>query len=181
VTSAEEFAEFAEVASFQLRRTAFLLCGDWHTAEDLAQTALAKVFVSWPKIERRGAVHAYARRTLVNAFLDDKRLKRAGEILTETLPECPAESEAPETRMVVLDALATLQPRARAVVVLRFWEDLSVEQTAAVLGCTPGNVKSHTARALAKLRAVLGETMADYQTVGRGAEVGHEVGDARHG
>jgi RNA polymerase sigma-70 factor (sigma-E family) len=181
VTSAEEFAEFAEAASFQLRRTAFLLCGDWHTAEDLAQTALAKVFVSWRKIKRRGAAHAYARRALVNAFLDERRLKRAGEILIETLPECPLEPQAPETRIVVLAALATLPPQQRAVMILRFWEDLSVEQAAAILGCSSGNVKSHTARALSKLRAVLGEAMPDYRTVGHGAEVDREVGDAQHG
>jgi RNA polymerase sigma-70 factor (sigma-E family) len=143
----------------QLRRTAFLLCGDWHTAEDLVQTTLAKVFVCWRKIQRRDAVHAYAARTLVNTYLADRRLKRAGEILTDRLPEWPVEPPAPETRMVVLAALASLPPRGRAVVVLRFWEDLSVEQAAAVLGCSPGNIKSHTARALGELRAVLGEAM----------------------
>lgn len=123
------------------------------------QTTLAKVFVSWRNIQRRDAVHAYATRTLVNTYLADRRLKRTGEILTDRLPECPVEPPAPETRMVVLAALASLPPRGRAVVVLRFWEDLSVEQAAAVLGCSPGNVKSHTARALGKLRAVLGEAM----------------------
>jgi RNA polymerase sigma-70 factor (sigma-E family) len=181
VTSAEEFAEFAGGVSLQLRRTAFLLCGDWHTAEDLAQTTLAKVFVSWRKIRRREAVHAYTRRTLVNTYLADKRLKRTGEILTETLPERPVEPQAPETRMVVLDALATLRPRARAVVVLRYWEDLSVEQVAEVLGCSPGNVKSHTARALVKLRAVLGEAMTGYGPAGRRPVERHEVGDTRYG
>ena len=171
VTSAEgEFAEFAEAASLQLRRTAFLLCGNWHTAEDLAQTTLAKMFVSWRKIKRREAVHAYAKRTLVNVYLDDKRLKRSGEILTDRFPERVAEPQALETRLVVLAALATLPPRARAVVVLRYWEDLSVEQVADVLGCSPGNVKSHTARALGKLRAVLGEPMAGYGPAGRGPE-----------
>jgi RNA polymerase sigma-70 factor (sigma-E family) len=181
VTSAEEFAEFAESASWQLRRTAFLLCGDWHTAEDLAQTTLAKMFVSWGKIKRSGAEYAYAKRTLVNAYLGGKRLKRSGEVLTDRLPECAVASQAPETRMVVLGALATLSPRARAVVVLRYWEDLSVEQVAAVLGCSPGNVKSQTARALVKLRAVLGEAMTGYGTGSRGAEEQHEVGGGRHG
>ena len=182
MTSAEgEFSEFAEAASLQLRRTAFLLCGNWHTAEDLAQTTLAKVFVSWRKIKRRGAVHAYARRTLVNAYLDDKRLKRSGEILTDRLPDRGAEPQALETRLVVLAALATLPPRARAVVVLRYWEDLSVEQVADVLGCSPGNVKSHTARALGKLRAVLGETMTGQGPTGRSPEDGTRLGDSRDG
>ena len=176
-----EFAEFAEAASLQLRRTAFLLCGDWHTAEDLAQTTLAKVFVSWRKIKRRDAVHAYARRTLVNEYLGDKRLKRSGEILTDRFPDCAAEPQALETRMVVRAALATLPPRARAVVVLRYWEDMSVEQVAAVLGCSPGNVKSHAARALVKLRAVLGDATADSAAAGRGPGEQLEAGDTQHG
>jgi RNA polymerase sigma-70 factor (sigma-E family) len=180
-TPGEEFAEFAEAASLQLRRTAFLLCGDWHTAEDLVQTTLAKVFVSWRKIRRRDAVRAYAARTLVNTYLADKRLKRAGEILTDRLPERPVQPHAPETRMVVLGALASLPPRARAVVVLRYWEDLSVEQVAAALGCSPGNVKSHTAWALAKLRSVLDESLTGDDPTGSRPDEHHEVGDARHG
>src|SRR5215469_9446525 len=139
VTSGGEFAEFAEAMSPRLRRMAFLLCGDWHTAEDLAQTALAKVFVSWRKIRRQDAVHAYATRTLVNSYLAHKRLKSSSEVLSGWLPEPLAEAAAPETRMMVLDALATLPPRSRAVVVLRYWADLSVDQAAAVLGCSPGN------------------------------------------
>ena len=176
-----EFAEFAEAALLQLRRTGFLLCGNWHTAEDLAQTTLAKMFVSWRKIKRRGAVHAYAKRILVNTYLDDKRLMRSGEILTDRFPERVAEPPAVETRLVVLAALATLPPRARAVVVLRYWEDLSVDQVADVLGCSPSNVKSLTARALGKLRAVLGEAMTGYGPAGGGPEGRHEMGDSRHG
>ena len=161
VTSAEEFTEFAEAASPRLRRTAFLLCGDWHTAEDLAQTTLEKVFVSWRRIRRREAVHAYATRTLINTYLAYKRLKHTGELLTGWFPEPVVQTPEVEERMMVLDALASLAPRGRAVVVLRFWEDLSVEQVADALGCSPGNVKSLSARALGKLRAVLGEAIAE--------------------
>ena len=161
MTPAEEVAEFAVVALPRLRRTAFLLCGDWHTAEDLAQTTLAKVFVSWRRIRRRDAVQAYATRTLVNTYFADKKLKRPREVLTDTLPERPAEWPAPETRMVVLSALATLPPRGRAVVILRYWEDLSVEQTAAALGVAVGTVKSQTARALVRLRQLIGEDLVD--------------------
>jgi len=167
VTSAEEFIEFATGASPQLQRTAFLLCGDWHTAEDLVQSTLAKVFVSWRRIKRRDAAHAYATRALVNTYLADKRLKRSGEIITDQLPERPAEPQAPELRMVVLQALATLPPRARAVVVLRYWADLSVDQVAAVLGCSPGNVKSQSARALGRLRVLLGDAAAEPVSPGR--------------
>jgi RNA polymerase sigma-70 factor (sigma-E family) len=161
VTSAEEFAEFAEAMFPRLRRMAFLLCGDWHTAEDLAQGALVKVFVSWRRINRHEAAHAYARRTLVNTYLAHKRLKRTGELLTEWFPEPVVQGPALEERMVVLDALATLPPRGRAVVVLRHWEDLSVEQVADMLGCSTGNVKALTARSLDKLRAVLGEALTE--------------------
>ena len=160
MTTAEEFVEFAEAVSPRLRRTAFLLCGDWHTAEDLVQTALVKVFVSWRKIRRQDAVHAYATRTLLNTYLAHKRLKRTGEVLTGRLPEPVVQAPAPEERIMLLDALAALPPRGRAVVVLRYWEDLSVEQTAAVLGCSPGNVKSQAARALSRLRADLGDELA---------------------
>ena len=157
----EEFAGFAAAAAPRLRRAAFLLCGDWHTAEDLAQIALAKVFVSWRKVRRQDAAYAYATRALVNSYLADKRLRRSTEIVTDQVPDRPAMVPAPETRMVVLDALATLAPRSRAVVVLRYWADLSVDQAAEVLGCSPGTVKTLGARARDKLRAVLGEVLAD--------------------
>jgi RNA polymerase sigma-70 factor (sigma-E family) len=181
VTSAEEFVEFAEVMSPRLRRTAFLLCGEWHTAEDLAQTALVKVFVSWRRIRRQDAVHAYATRILVNTYLAHKRLKRTGELLTGWFPEHPVQAPAPETRMLLLDALATLPPRGRAVVVLRYWADLSVEQVADMLGCSTGNVKSHSARALDKLRALLGEEMADSVSPSRLPGERHKPGDTRDG
>ncbi len=162
MTSAEgEFIAFAEAEAARLRRTAFLLCGDWHTAEDLAQTTLAKVFVAWRRINRQDAVHAYATRTLVNTYLAEGRRRRPVEILTGHLPERPTEQHSPELRMALLDALATLPRKSRAVVVLRYWADQSIEQAAATLGCSTGNVKSQSARALAKLRELLDETSAE--------------------
>ena len=159
MTSVEQqFTEFATLAAPRLRRTAFLLCGDWHTAEDLAQTALAKVFVSWRRISRKDAAQAYATRTLVNSYLADRRRKRATEVLLGRLPDRSAAPAAPELRLVMLDALAALPSRSRAVVVLRYWEDLSIEQVADLLGCSAGNVKSQSARALDKLRALLADT-----------------------
>jgi DNA-directed RNA polymerase specialized sigma24 family protein len=146
VSTAEEFTEFAVGAAPRLRRTAFLLCGDWHTAEDLTQTTLARMFVSWRRISRQDAVYGYASRTLVNAFLADRR-QRGRELLTGWLPEHPdlAAVAAPEVRMVVM----------------RYWADLSVQQVADLLGCSTGNVKSQSARGLDKLRAVLGSTLLD--------------------
>ena len=181
MTSAEEFVEFASAMSPRLRRTAFLLCGDWHTAEDLAQTALAKVFVSWRRIRRQDAVHAYANRTLVNAYLAHRRLKRTGELLTASFPERAAQDPAPETRMMLLEALATLPPRSRAVVVLRYWADLSVEQVADVMACSTGNVKKLSARALDKLRVTLGEAMAESGSSSMPPAIKHEPGGSRHG
>jgi len=181
VTVADEFVEFARAMSPRLRRTAFILCGDWHTAEDLVQVTLAKMFVSWRRISRRDAAPAYATRTLVNVYLADKRLKRAREVLTDRLPEHPIEPSAPELRMVVLDALAALPPGARAVVVLRYWEDMSVEQVAAVLGCSAGNVKSQAARALSRLRAHLGDELAGWGPPGRLLAATHETGGKKHG
>ena len=154
----QEFTEFAEAASPQLRRAAFLLCGEWHTAEDLTQTALARVFVSWRKIRRPDAARGYAMRTLVNAYLAGRRRLRARELLVGWLPERAVESAGPEVRMVVLEALATLPPKTRVVVVMRYWADLSVDQVAELLGCSPGNVKSQSSRGLDKLRVVLGES-----------------------
>ena len=181
MTATEEFVEFAEAVSPRLRRTAFLLCGDWHTAEDLAQTALAQVFVSWRRIRRQDAVHAYTHRTLVNAYLSHRRLKRTGELLTGWLPERAAQDPAPETRMLLLDALATLPPRSRAVVVLRYWADLSVDQVADVMGCSPGNVKKLSSRALDRLRVLLGEALAESRSSSMPPVKRHEPGGSRHG
>lgn len=158
---AEEFVEFAEVASPRLRRTAFLLCGDWHTAEDLVQSALAKVFVAWRRIRRQDAAYAYATRTLMNCYLADRRRKRPVEVLTDQIPDRTSAAPAPENRLLVLQALAGLPPKARAVVVLRYWADLSVDEVAGMLGCSAGNVRSQSTRALSKLRLVLGEAMGE--------------------
>ena len=181
MTAEEEFVEFAGGISPRLQGMAFLLCGDWHTAEDLVQATLAKVFVSWRRIRRQETAHAYATRTLVNTYLAHKRLKGTGEIPTSELPERAAELPAPETRMVVLAALATLPPKGRAVVVLRYWADLSVDQVAAALGCSPGAVKSQSARALDKLRGVLGDATTESGAHCRPLGARHEARDARHG
>jgi len=119
------------------------------------------MFASWRRISRRDAADSYATRTLVNTYLADKRRKRVGEILTDTMPERPVQSQTPEVRLLVLDALAALPPRARAVVVLRYWSDLSVEQVATMLDCSTGNVKSQSARALDKLRILLADSPPD--------------------
>ncbi len=161
MTTMEDFAEFAASVSPRLRRTAFLLCGDWHTAEDLTQATLAKLFVVWRRIRRLEAVDAYATRTLVNTYLADRRKKRVKEQPTSEVPDVPVEPAGPELRIALMSALSALPPGARAVVVMRYWADMSVDQVAAALGCSSGNVKSQSARALARLRPLLGEIAAE--------------------
>jgi RNA polymerase sigma-70 factor (sigma-E family) len=157
----DEFTEFAAAEMARLRRTAFLLCGDWHAAEDLTQIALTKTLLAWRRISRRENAHAYAHRTLVNAYLAQRRTRKSGEIPVERLPEHIGQVGTADLRVVLLEALETLPPQARAIVVLRYWEDLSVDQVAAVLHCSTGNVKSQSSRALQKLRGLLGHSLPE--------------------
>jgi RNA polymerase sigma-70 factor (sigma-E family) len=176
-----EFTSFAQAVSSRLLGTAYLLCGNWHTAEDLTQTALAKVYASWPRISSKDAAPAYARRTLVNSYLADRHRKRWREVLTGELPEVPAAAPDSETRLALTDALAMLPPRARAIVVLRYWEDMSVEQVALLVGCSVGNVKSQSARGLDKLRQLLEPALADADRSAPVRSGSHESGEERHG
>jgi RNA polymerase sigma-70 factor (sigma-E family) len=153
------FDEFVEDRSTSMLRTAFLLTGDRGHAEDLLQTALVRTLRQWAKA--RAAPEAYVRQVLVNLSKD--RLRARGRRPAETtmppdvvgLATVDAGYDRVADRRVVSDALAALPLRQRQVVVLRFVEDLSVEQTAELLHCSAGTVKSHTARALARLRELL--------------------------
>ncbi|HLT12027.1 MAG TPA: SigE family RNA polymerase sigma factor [Micromonosporaceae bacterium] len=157
----EGFREYASARRGELRRTAYLLCGDWYLADDLVQDALAKLYVRWRRVRAKGEVDAYVRRMLVNGFLASRRRAWRREITTGELPDVPGRLSADDgTRDMLLRALADLQPSQRTIVVLRYWDDLSVEQTAAALGCSTGNVKSQAARGLAHLRAALSAAVA---------------------
>lgn len=151
-----EFTEYAQARGARLRETAYLLCGDWHRAQDLAQATLARVYVAWPKIERAEAVDAYARRVLTNEFLGYRRRRSSTERITGDVPETTARTEQPELRLTLLEALGRLTPARRAVVVLRYWEDHSVETVADMLDMSASAVKSASLRGLAELRALLG-------------------------
>lgn len=162
----DEFTEFAQARQAHLRRLAFLMCGDWHTAQDLTQTALLNLCRHWNRARRSDSVEAYAHRVLVNAHLGQKRKhlreqERAAAFVRDGLLTYPhhraASVELPELRMTLLAALAQLAPGTRTVLVLRYWEDLSVEATAQALKCSTGNVKSQSSRGLAKLRELLGD------------------------
>jgi RNA polymerase sigma-70 factor (sigma-E family) len=157
--SDEEFTEFVDDAWPTLYRTAYLLVGDRGLAEDLVQTTLSKTYVSWGRIRDRRAAGVYARTVLVNTASSwFRRRSWSSEIATSDLPDRPV-VESDSDRPLVLEALRALPPRQRAVVVLRFYEDLSVEQTATALGINAGTVKSQTSHAMAKLRSLLGESV----------------------
>ncbi|NIK56193.1 SigE family RNA polymerase sigma factor [Kribbella shirazensis] len=152
------FAEFVEVASPSLRRTAFLVCGDRHKADDAVQDALYKLYLAWPKVQRVGNPFAYARRMVVNAAHDGGRRPWRREVSIAEVPDSPGRDDfaaGHAERDVVLEALRALGPRQRACVVLRYYEDLSVEQTAEILGCSEGTVKSQSARGLETLRQAI--------------------------
>lgn len=157
------FAEVFAGRAAAVLRTAYLLCGDWHRAEDLAQTAFAKLYVAWPRLRDVGAVDAFLRRTLLNAYLDETRRAWRREHPAEVLPEREAlDGRSADERLVLVAALAAVPPRQRACLVLRFFEDCSVEQTAVVLQCSAGTVKSNTARGLDALRNALGGSLDEF-------------------
>jgi RNA polymerase sigma-70 factor (sigma-E family) len=151
----DDFVQFVEAHAADLRRSAFLMCGDWHRAQDLTQSALLKLFVAWPRLERTGGLLTYARTTLVRTAVDESRRFWHRERATEALPEAPVTDVAPDASVDVLRALARLPARQRATVVLRYWEDLPVEDVAKLLGCGQGTVKSQAARGLAALREMV--------------------------
>ncbi|WP_194923272.1 SigE family RNA polymerase sigma factor [Catenulispora pinisilvae] len=157
-TPDRDFIEFVSGRVLWLRRIAFLLCEDWHHADDLAQTALTKLYAVWPKARSADNLDAYLRTILVNAYINEtrrplwKRLVTADTGVLLDLPERAPDSDA---ALDLRAALAKLPPRQRAAVVLRYYCDLSVEQTAAELNCSPGTVKSQTARGLDALRRIL--------------------------
>jgi RNA polymerase sigma-70 factor (sigma-E family) len=163
-----EFAAMFSGRATALRRTAYLLCGDWHRAEDLAQTAFAKCYAAWGRLREPAAADAYLRSTLLHAYFDDdKRAWRRRERVTGHLPEAPGTPSDPlEDRMVMLQALAAVPPRQRACLVLRFYDDLSVEETATALDCSVGTVKSNTSRGLDALRRALGDAAPDLVPTG---------------
>ncbi|HUQ59011.1 MAG TPA: SigE family RNA polymerase sigma factor [Lentzea sp.] len=148
-----EFGEFVDARALVMRRTAYLLCGDWHRAEDIVQNALIKLYVAWLRVHK-GSVDAYARKVLVRTAIDEGRrgfFRREQSV--DAVPEHPVTDDSADFDLRL--ALDALPPGQRAVVVLRYWEDLSVTETARVLGRTEGTVKSQAAKGLAALRDLL--------------------------
>jgi RNA polymerase sigma-70 factor (sigma-E family) len=150
-----EYREFASARATQLFRLAFLMCGDWHEAEDLVQTTLASLFVAWNRVRRRDSMDTYARRVLVNAFISQRRLKRSSEMPIAQIADVRAPAVDADLRLTLVAALRTLPPRSRAVVVLRYLEDHSIESVAQLMDATPAAIKSLNTRGLTQLRELL--------------------------
>jgi RNA polymerase sigma-70 factor (sigma-E family) len=152
-----EFTDFVADHGGQLMRTAFLVTGNAHSAEDLLQTALTKAYGSWPKVRAADEPVAYVRRIMINAHLSWLRRLSSTERVLETFPDLgegdlqSAHAESDELRQ----ALLRLSPRVRTAVVLRYFEDLSEEATATLMGCSRSTVNNHVSKGLAALRGLL--------------------------
>jgi RNA polymerase sigma-70 factor (sigma-E family) len=153
----EGFHEFVRASQQSLMRTAYLLVGDAHLAEDLLQTVLARVATHWGKLSKGGNPEAYARKALVNQTISWRRRKSV-ELPGAALPETGhSHDEAVVRRLALERALAQLTAKQRAVIVLRFYEDRTEQETARLMGVSLGTVKSQTHYALSKLRALTPE------------------------
>ena len=163
----EDFAAFARERQQQLYRTAYLLCGNRERAQDLVQSALVGLLKSWNRVREADNPDAYARTAVVRVFLSERRkLRREAEIqaLVHSRPttvQTASHDASTDLRLTILQALRQLPPKPRAMVILRYWEDLTIEQTATALGCSEGNVKSQCSRSLEKLRTLLGEQFTE--------------------
>ncbi|MEU1088593.1 SigE family RNA polymerase sigma factor [Streptomyces sp. NPDC005892] len=161
----EDFREFAAGCAGRLYRSAALLTGgDVHLAEDLVQETLGRMYMLWGRVHRIDNPAAYAQTVLVRTFLTHRRRRSTGERPLAEVPDVipsPA-GEDPALRMTLLDALDRLPPKDRAVVVLRYWEDRSVEQTAEILRTSPAAVRTRCVRALTRLRTLLGGSLVEF-------------------
>jgi RNA polymerase sigma-70 factor (sigma-E family) len=151
-----EFTDYIQTRLPWLRRIAYLLCQDWHRGDDLVQAAVTVIYLRWPRIRRLERTDAYVRTILVRKFLGERRSGWARRVsLPGEVPEAAAPAGDIDGALDLRRAVAGLPPRQRAALVLRFYCDLNVHQTAEVLGCSPGTVKSQTSKALDTLRETL--------------------------
>jgi RNA polymerase sigma-70 factor (sigma-E family) len=161
----EQFRQFVAESSGRLIRVATALTGDRHAAEDLLQGALTRTAARWRRLD--GDAEAYVRRAMYHAQVNIwRRRQRLRETPTAHVPERPDQRDeigATDRRLALRQALMRLGPRQRAVLVARFYEDLSEQETAALLGCSPGTVRSQLHRALARLRQIAPELCDDHQ------------------
>lgn len=152
-----EYTEYVAARLPSLRRVAMALCGDWQRADDLVQATLAKLYMQWGRVRAANHADAYARAVLVREFISERRSSWVRRVsLRGSVPERRAATVDHDAVLDLRAAVAALPPRQRAALVLRFYCDLTIDQSAEVLGCTPGTVKSQTARALDAVRRALG-------------------------
>jgi RNA polymerase sigma-70 factor (sigma-E family) len=156
VTDATAFSDFVDANARRLHQTAWLLTGDWASAQDLVQATLEKCWLKWARIGAHPSPEGYARQVMMSIFFRWRRRRWVGEYPHAEVPDQPADDvlAARELRDAIAQAMLALPPRQRAVIALRYFDDLSEEQTARMLGCSTGTVKSQGSRALAKLRAM---------------------------
>ncbi|MGW1610982.1 SigE family RNA polymerase sigma factor [Streptomyces sp. NPDC002285] len=163
---ADDYAEFAVARAGHLYRSACLLtAGDTHLAEDLVQETLGRIYVRWGRVSRVDNPAGYAQTVLTRTFLAHQRRRSSTERATDTFPDRPADSGGHgdlSLRLTLLQALARLPAKDRAVVVLRYWEDRSVQETADALNASSAAVRTRCTRALGRLRELLGEDLGEY-------------------
>ncbi|MCR6489372.1 SigE family RNA polymerase sigma factor [Amycolatopsis sp. OK19-0408] len=158
----DDFTEYVTTRTGWLRKVAYLLCGDWHRADDLVQTAITRLYANWSRAARADNLDGYARRTLVNAFLAEQRTSWWRRVdLRGADQERPTPGPDVEAALDLRAALDRLPARQRATVVLRYFGDLPVAETAQALGCSEGTVKSQTAKAVETLRGLLAEPIRE--------------------
>ena len=171
-----EYTEYVAARLSSLRRLAAVLCGDWQRADDLVQAALVKLYVHWGRVRAASHTDAYARTVLVREFIHERRSTWVKRVrLTGGVTEVPAAAVDHDAVLDVRRAVAALPARQRATLVLRFYCDLNVDQSAEILGCSPGTVKSQTSRALSAVRRALGPQSTADADGGAAAPVGHDV------
>jgi RNA polymerase sigma-70 factor (sigma-E family) len=158
-----DFTEYVTARSAWLRKVAYLLCGDWHRADDLVQTAITRLYANWPRAARADNLDGYARRTLVNTFLAEQRTSWWRRVDLRGIDHDPPPAAGPDldAGLDLQAALDRLPARQRATVVLRYFGDLPVAETARALGCSEGTVKSQTAKAVETLRELLAEPIRE--------------------
>ncbi|HYN97768.1 MAG TPA: SigE family RNA polymerase sigma factor [Pilimelia sp.] len=172
-TDRREFADYFTARRDAVRRAAYLMCGDWHWADDLTQTAFIRLAQSWHRVRDRQALDAFVRTCLVRVYLaETRRVWRRRERAFAEPPEridAADDAEVIARRVMFADAVRRLPPRQRVTLVCRFYQGLDVAETAVALGCSEGTVKSQTARGLVALRRLLGDA-ADLPELMRAAE-----------
>jgi RNA polymerase sigma-70 factor (sigma-E family) len=153
----QEYVDYVTANLVALRHLAYLLCGDEHLANDIVQQTITKLFVRWRRLQHIEHLDRYVRTMLVNTFLDERRRpwSRVVRLVDRPVEPPPAPDQPVEETIVVRAALAKMPRKQQVVLVLRFLCDLSIEEVAEIMGCSPGTVKSQSSRGLTKLRELL--------------------------